>query len=94
VIYSLGNFVSGQRDLPRRSTLLLYVGLVRDAMGETHVEGVRYVPLHMSDIGGALKLQAIDRVGGLAQSRALTVRMFGAANLMGPDDAISFADCE
>jgi poly-gamma-glutamate synthesis protein (capsule biosynthesis protein) len=93
VIYSLGNFVSGQRDLPRRSTLLLYLGLVRGLDGVTRVEGARYVPLHMSELDGALRLQAIDRAGGLASSRALTVRMFGEANLTSPDEPLAIATC-
>jgi hypothetical protein len=94
VIYSLGNFVSGQRDLPRRSTLILYVGLVRDADGVARVEGARYVPLHMTEVGSRLTLQAIDRVGGLTASRNLTVRMFGEANLQHPDEPLSIASCE
>ncbi len=86
VIYSLGNFVSGQRDLPRRSTLLLYVGLVRGEDGVTRVEGVRYVPLHMTLTGTTYSLQAIDRVGGLTASRNLTTRMFGTENIHTPGD--------
>lgn len=83
VIYSLGNFVSGQRNLPRRSTLLLYLGLTRGADGVTRIHGARYVPLHMtqrSDL--SFELEAIDRVGGHGDSRALTVDMFGQWNVL------------
>ena len=82
VIYSLGNFVSGQRHLPRRSTLLLYVSLRRLEDGSVTVSGARYVPLHMTTrSNGFMTLEAIDRVGAFADSRALTVDMFGHWNL-------------
>jgi capsule synthesis protein PGA_cap len=94
-IYSLGNFVSGQRDLPRRSSLLLYVGLVRGADGVTRVEGVRYVPLHMTLDHGSYRLQAIDRVGAALQSsRDLTTRMFGSENLHDPEQPLAIAACD
>ncbi len=82
VIYSLGNFVSGQTHLPRRSTLLLYLGLTKFQDGSVGVNGVRYVPLHMTTRSdGSMALEAIDRVGGLKDSRALTVGMFGTWNV-------------
>lgn len=88
IIYSLGNFVSGQSQLARRSTLLLYLGLTRRADGRVVVNGVRYMPLHMSRVSPGLTLQAIDRVGGLADSRALTVSMFSVWNLIAPSEAL------
>lgn len=84
VIYSLGNFVSGQTHLPRRSTLLLYLGLTRTADGVV-VNGARYVPLHMTSEGGAIALDVIDREGRFGDSRQLTVDMFGPYNLFPPD---------
>lgn len=84
VIYSLGNFVSGQTHLPRRSTLLLYLGLTRFQDGTVGVNGVRYMPLHVSRIGNDIKVEAIDRAGGPADSRALTVGMFGEWNVHAP----------
>lgn len=84
VIYSLGNFVSGQRHLPRRSTLLLYLGLTRTADGVV-VNGARYVPLHMTSEDGVMQLDVIDRVDRFGDSRQLTVDMFGPYNLFPPD---------
>jgi poly-gamma-glutamate synthesis protein (capsule biosynthesis protein) len=88
VIYSLGNFCSHQRTLPRRSTMILYVGLTKGADDEVRINGVRYVPLHVRMEGKkhAFFVEAIDRVGGPADSRRLTVDMFGEYNLMHPDD--------
>ncbi len=83
-IYSLGNFVSGQTHLPRRSTLLLYLGLTRTSAG-LRVNGARYVPLHVTRTAdGRVEAQAIDRAGGLADSRALTVGMFHQWNVHAP----------
>jgi len=84
VIYSLGNFVSGQTNLARRSSLLLYLGLTRASNGNVVVNGARYVPLHASRRDVGITVEAIDRVGGLADSRSLTVGMFGSWNVHAP----------
>lgn len=83
VIYSLGNFVSGQSQLARRSTILLYIGLTRTSSGVV-VNGVSYVPLIMNTRDGVRAVEAIDRAGGSAESRRATVGMFGTANLQDP----------
>ena len=85
VIYSLGNFVSGQRHLPRRSTLVLYLGLTRSTDGRVVINGARYVPLHMSDRGSRLQLEVVDQMSDLGDSRALTVGMFHGWNLHAPN---------
>jgi poly-gamma-glutamate synthesis protein (capsule biosynthesis protein) len=85
VIYSLGNFASHQPDLAKRSTMLLYLGLTRPPGKKAFVHGVRYVPLHVRQRGEEFFVEAIDRVGGPASSRALTVRMFGEAAVLAPD---------
>ena len=83
VIYSLGNFVSNQSQLARRSTMLLYVGLTKTSTG-TVVNGVSYVPLVMTNKNGHRSIEAIDRAGGSVDSRRLTVNMFGTQNLQDP----------
>jgi hypothetical protein len=85
VVYSLGNFVSGQRQLARRSTMLLYLSLVRAPSGAVEVAGARHVPLHMSkDASGHWDLEVIDRQGGPGDSRALTLSMFSLWNIQWP----------
>ena len=86
VIYSLGNFVSGQTALARKSTLLAYVGIHKSAMG-TVVTGVKYVPLYMNKKEGVRALEAIDRGNSSPDSRTLTTSMYGLANLLDPEDA-------
>jgi len=84
VIYSLGNFASHQPELPRRSSMILYLGLTRPPGARAHVHGVRYVPLHVRQDGERFLVEAIDRVGGPADSRALTVGVFGEAAVLAP----------
>jgi len=85
IIYSLGNFASHQPELPKRSTMLLYLGLTRPPGGKAFVHGVRYVPLHVRQDGQQFFVEAIDRVGGAEDSRALTTAMFGEAAVLAPD---------
>lgn len=87
-IYSLGNFVSGQTHLPRRTTALLYLGLYQQANGKLGVRGARYVPLHMTSRNGTMTLEAIDRAGNFGDSRNHVIDLMGAANLMLPHEAI------
>jgi len=88
VIYSLGNFVSGQTQLARRSTIALYVGLTRTTSG-VKINGVRYIPLIMNTRDGIRAVEAIDRAGGSADSRRQTVAMFGTMNLQDPAQPIT-----
>jgi hypothetical protein len=92
VIYSLGNFVSGQTQLARRSTMILYVGLTRTSAGVV-VNGVSYVPLIMNTRDGVRAVEAIDRAGGSVESRRATVGMFGTKNLQDPSKPISTTTC-
>lgn len=86
VIYSMGNFVSGQSQLARRSTLLLNLGLTRGEDGKVFVNGVRFMPLCMTKSdSGVYEVKAVDRASGLADSRALTLKMFDKWNLDEPD---------
>jgi len=94
VIYSLGNFVSGQSQLARRSTIVLYLGLTRTSSG-VKINGVRYVPLIMNTRDGVRAVEAIDRAGGNAESRRQTVGMFGTKNIQDPAQPLTMTpDCD
>jgi poly-gamma-glutamate synthesis protein (capsule biosynthesis protein) len=83
VIYSLGNFVSGQSQLARRSTILLYVGLTKTAAGIA-INGVRYLPMIMTTHNGVRGVEAIDRAGGNSDARHLITSMYGTDNIADP----------
>ncbi len=90
VVYSLGNFAHHQRSLPRRASIVLYLGLRRRQDGELAIAGVRYLPIHVRMVGDkqAFFVESIDRAGGPADARQLIVDMYGASNLIGPDEPI------
>jgi hypothetical protein len=93
VHYSLGNFAHHQRSLPRRSSIVLMLGLHRAKGKKAVVVGARYVPIHVRMEGDkeAFFVEAIDRVGGPEDARALVVDMYGAENLLKPDEALDVA---
>jgi hypothetical protein len=84
VMYSLGNFASHQIELPQRSSMVLYLGLTRPPGKKAFVHGARYVPLHVRQKGDEFFVEAVDRVGGPKNSRALTVGVFGESAVLAP----------
>ena len=90
IIYSLGNFVSNQSQLPRRSTILLQLGLKRLGSGQVVPYGARYVPMVLDRSQGR-HLLAIDREGGFGSERAHITGLFGewgvAPPIQNPDIA-------
>jgi poly-gamma-glutamate capsule biosynthesis protein CapA/YwtB (metallophosphatase superfamily) len=92
IAYSLGNFVSHQDTLARQSTILLYAGLVRRADGKTVLTGARYMPLYMNHAGGRWRIEAIDAVGGPADSRALITDLFDKSNIRSPSAPLRLRD--
>jgi poly-gamma-glutamate synthesis protein (capsule biosynthesis protein) len=82
----LGNFASHQPELARRSSLLLYLDLVKPEAGEVAIAGVRWLPLHVRQTGQEFFVEAIDRALAPADARALLVALLGASNLVAPDE--------
>ncbi len=95
IIYSLGNFVSNQRQMPRSATLVLYLGLTKGADGVVHVNGARFVPVYIANDGQGVHAEAIDLVGGYTAARSLILGFFDAFNLLPPNDAaVTNAHCD
>jgi hypothetical protein len=89
VIYSMGNFVSGQPNVPRRSSLVLYLGLTKGTDGKVTINGVRHVPLWMDK----WTVRPADR-GGAEDGLALTTRLLGKWNRLGSDEPlVTNPDC-
>jgi poly-gamma-glutamate synthesis protein (capsule biosynthesis protein) len=78
VIYSLGNFVSGQTPMPRRASLVLYLGLTKDSSGKVTINGVRYVPLTMRQ----WTVEPSDKAQNSSDTRALVETIYGKWNQM------------
>ena len=84
VIYSLGNFVSNQQTLPKQSTLLLYLGLTKDADGIVRIHGARYVPMYMRR-STRRSLAVLGPSSSHRESFDLTATMFGGYNFLDAD---------
>jgi hypothetical protein len=82
VIYSLGNFVSGQSGTAKRSSLILYVGLTKGADGKVTVNGVRHMPLLMSSAPSWTSQLASG------ESLALTTKILGSWNKLEAEEAL------
>lgn len=88
VIYSLGNFVSGQTGVAKRSSLILYVGLTKGSDGKVTVNGVRHMPLTMGNAPYTAQL-------GSGESLALTTKLLGSWNKLGAEEAlVTNPECE
>lgn len=81
VIYSLGNFVSGQSGTAKRSSLVLYLGLTKGADGKVTINGVRHAPIQMNPSPWTATYATGD-------SLALTTRLLGKWNAIGEDEAL------
>ncbi len=56
IIYSMGNFVSNQKKVDRRATVVLFVGLTKNKRG-TFLNGVKFIPAIMNNYSGASRLK-------------------------------------
>lgn len=89
VIYSLGNFVSGQSGVDKQSSLILYLGLTKGADGKVTINGVRHLPLHMSTSPSWTSSPAT------ADSLDQTTRLLGEWNRIGATDKlVTNPECE
>jgi poly-gamma-glutamate synthesis protein (capsule biosynthesis protein) len=82
IIYSLGNFVSGQfHKVKTRATLMLTLDLLRDRHGKTVISQVQYLPLEMTSSGGLFTVKPINSNSGTQSIYNHIIGMFGTANL-------------
>lgn len=81
VIYSLGNFVSGQTTIARQSSLVLYLGLTKGSDGKVWINGVRHLPIMM-------KKTPWTAVPATGEHLALTTRILGQWNRLEPDEDV------
>lgn len=81
ILYSLGNFVSNQQGLPRRSSIILLLGLTPAENGKLAPAAAGWIPIRMHRAGNEAHAEAIDRSGrGQAERRHL-LGVYPEANL-------------
>jgi poly-gamma-glutamate synthesis protein (capsule biosynthesis protein) len=90
VLYSLGNFASHQRELPRRSSIILYLELKRVAEDRAVVSGVRYLPIHMEQKGKPEQFSVlpIGREGQPADVLDHIIGVYGPHNRIDPSEPL------
>jgi poly-gamma-glutamate capsule biosynthesis protein CapA/YwtB (metallophosphatase superfamily) len=87
VIYSLGNFVSNQLGVPRRSSVIALVGLAPDPdhAGKLGVVTARFIPISMTLKAGAagvrIAAQAVERSGLGTANRAHILQYLPVENV-------------
>ncbi|MBS1961537.1 MAG: CapA family protein [Bdellovibrionales bacterium] len=86
VIYSLGNFVSGQKGVAKRTSALIYVGLTKGKDGRTFVNGVRHLPLAMMYESGGLTVRPAK--GHFDEARVLANRILSRSTEIDPEEAL------
>jgi capsule synthesis protein PGA_cap len=91
VIYSLANFLASQGAFQAESfsatSVIFYVGLVRQADGKVRVTGYRYLPtIHVDDDTRPAPIPA-DGYADVIDHVRLEMRDFGGARQVGPDPA-------
>lgn len=93
VMYSLGNFLSHQREVARRTAVVLYVGLTKTKDGETRITGARYLPMYVRMEGDKEKFFAepVTSKKATAAEWAHAVTSLGAANRIAADEPLVMA---
>jgi hypothetical protein len=86
VIYSLGNFVSGQKGVAKRTSAMIYLGLTKNAKGEVFVNGARHMPLTMTYTSAGLMVRPAK--GNLEDSRTLANRILSRSREISPGEAL------
>ncbi|RYZ94250.1 MAG: CapA family protein, partial [Proteobacteria bacterium] len=59
VAYSIGNFVSGQASLAKKTSAIVYLGLTKVPGEKAFINGVSYIPLYM--LSSPWEVVAVDR---------------------------------
>lgn len=50
IMYSLGNFVAGQKDISRKTGVVTYIGLVKGTKGKARIVGIGYTPTYREGV--------------------------------------------
>lgn len=85
VIYSLGNFVSGQKGVAKRTSALVAVGLTKNARGEVFINGVRHLPIAMMYESSGLRVK--PAFGNFPEGRELANRVLSRSRELKPGEA-------
>ena len=85
VIYSLGNFVSGQTGTSKRTSTLLHLQLVKTREGNTEIAGARALPLLMTTRDGRIGVSPAADIKNQYGEAALQVHR----NVLHPENELA-----
>ncbi len=95
IVYSLGNFVSGQGAFAKKATIIFFLGLTI-SRGEAWVNGVRYAPAYMArtNSGRSLFVDSVHRSSIKSDLLPFLSRFFGNERIVLPnEDVLTNAEC-
>lgn len=87
VIYSIGNFVSWQGALAKRTSAIIYLGLTKNGSGKAWINGVAYVPTYR--LPHPIEVVAVDRMKKpVAAATNLLTSLLGVDRLVSSKERI------
>lgn len=93
IVYSLGNFVSGQPAFARRATAIVYVGLTF-SRGNSWVNGVRYAPAIMARTQRGREILVSSQTSEHRSLLSHLAKAFGQERRIEPgEDVLTNAEC-
>ncbi|WP_413575837.1 CapA family protein [Bdellovibrio sp. HCB290] len=88
IVYSLGNFVAGQKDVERRASAVMYLGLTKNDQGKTLISGVAYTPT----VRNGTKIQPVGSGGDRAVLSYLS-RHYGSQRFLDVSESLGLKLC-
>ncbi|WP_413292722.1 CapA family protein [Bdellovibrio sp. HCB185ZH] len=88
IVYSLGNFVAAQKDVERKASAVMYVGLTKPAQGKAVITGVAYTPT----VRSGYKIYPVGSNGDKSVLQYLR-HHYGASGILNPEDSLPLKLC-
>ncbi|QDK46733.1 CapA family protein [Bdellovibrio sp. ZAP7] len=88
IVYSLGNFVAAQKDVERKASAVMYVGLTKPAQGKAVITGVAYTPT----VRNGTKIYPVGASGDKAVLKYLS-HHYGTSGILNPEESLPLKLC-
>jgi poly-gamma-glutamate synthesis protein (capsule biosynthesis protein) len=88
IVYSLGNFVAAQKDVERKASAVMYLGLTKPAQGKAVISGVAYTPT----VRSGFKIYPVGSTGDKSVLKYLS-HHYGQSGLLNPEESLSLKLC-
>ncbi len=88
IVYSLGNFVAAQKDVERRASAVMYLGLTKPGQGKAVIAGVAYTPT----VRNGYKIYPVGSNGDKSVLKYLS-RHYGQNGLLNVEESLPLKLC-